>query len=228
MSMSMTAGALVDKPHLGPAAATAGCLLDDVDEDVDDDDLDDSKDAASSPGVPGGPPGQEQIGHPPGHPGAHSNNGFWLAAVTAAHSMEHGDSAYMGGQPTPAAMADFMTALPHPHGAGGMTDMQCPSGMSPQAPGGYAPMGEPHGGVTVPEYPWMKEKKTTRKNSQQGEEIFTLEGACLGTGTTPHRWKACMETSAHCPKHRALFPHFRQHLQMSPTLKDVSSSNGTS
>lgn len=63
-----------------------------------------------------------------------------------------------------------MTALPHlsaemtPHGAP----------MSPQhtPPGGY-PMEVPHGlgspGVNVPEYPWMKEKKTTRKNSQQGE-----------------------------------------------------------
>lgn len=63
-----------------------------------------------------------------------------------------------------------MTALPHlsaemtPHG----------TPMSPQhtPPGGY-PMEVPHGlgspGVNVPEYPWMKEKKTTRKNSQQGE-----------------------------------------------------------
>lgn len=64
-----------------------------------------------------------------------------------------------------------MTALPHlsaempPHG----------TPMSPQhtPPGGY-PMDVPHGlgspGVNVPEYPWMKEKKTTRKNSQQGKE----------------------------------------------------------
>ncbi|XP_076266570.1 homeobox proposcipedia isoform X2 [Rhynchophorus ferrugineus] len=76
-----------------------------------------------------------------------------------------GETGFINSQPS---MAEFMTALPHlsaempPHGPP----------MSPQhtPPGGY-PMDVPHGmgspGVNVPEYPWMKEKKTTRKNSQQ-------------------------------------------------------------
>lgn len=37
-------------------------------------------------------------------------------------------------------------------------------------------MMDPHGvadpsGVNVPEYPWMKEKKTSRKSSQQGNSF---------------------------------------------------------
>lgn len=66
-----------------------------------------------------------------------------------------------------------MTALPHVPGGGG----EVPT-MSPQhtPPGPGYPMEVPHGmespGVNVPEYPWMKEKKTTRKSSQQGKLRF--------------------------------------------------------
>ena len=99
--------------------------------------------------------------------------GFWLAAVTAAtlgpahgqHPMEHpmaamntAETGFINSQPS---MAEFMTALPHMGG-----DLQGPGSLSPQPPGGYPPM-DGHG-VNVPEYPWMKEKKTTRKSSQQG------------------------------------------------------------
>lgn len=106
--------------------------------------------------------------------------GFWLAAVQASatgpphgvHPMETGlhmdhlptaETGFINSQPS---MAEFMTALPHIGG-----DMQ--SSMSPP-PGGY-PMGEPmpgqqsQSGVNVPEYPWMKEKKTSRKSNQQGK-----------------------------------------------------------
>ncbi|CAG9765325.1 unnamed protein product [Ceutorhynchus assimilis] len=90
---------------------------------------------------------------------------------TPRHPMDGcGETGFISSQPS---MAEFMTALPHlsaempPHGAP----------MSPQhtPPGNYG-MEVPHGlgspGVNVHEYPWMKEKKTTRKNSQQEEELF--------------------------------------------------------
>ncbi|CAG9823879.1 unnamed protein product [Phaedon cochleariae] len=92
---------------------------------------------------------------------------FWLSAVSAAAQPLEGcnETGFISSQPS---MAEFMTALPHISG-------EVPHGpqMSPQTPPttGF-PMDIPHGigspGVNVPEYPWMKEKKTTRKNSQQG------------------------------------------------------------
>ncbi|KAK6644302.1 hypothetical protein RUM43_000569 [Polyplax serrata] len=111
--------------------------------------------------------------------GGIGGGGFWLAAVQASatgpphgvHPMEAGlhmdhlptaETGFINSQPS---MAEFMTALPHIGG-----DMQ--SSMSPP-PGNY-PMGDPMGtgqqsqpGVNVPEYPWMKEKKTSRKSNQQ-------------------------------------------------------------
>ncbi|CAH0558979.1 unnamed protein product [Brassicogethes aeneus] len=100
--------------------------------------------------------------------------GFWLSAVSAASGgPQHpglplegcNETGFINSQPS---MAEFMTALPHLSG-------EMPHGppMSPQhtPPGAGFPMDVPHGmgspGVNVPEYPWMKEKKTTRKNSQQ-------------------------------------------------------------
>lgn len=109
-----------------------------------------------------------------------TGGGFWLAAVQASatgpphgtHPMETGlhmdhiptaETGFINSQPS---MAEFMTALPHISG-----DIQ--RSMSPP-PGNY-PMSEPisgqqsQSGVNVPEYPWMKEKKTSRKSNQQGK-----------------------------------------------------------
>ncbi|EEB13916.1 conserved hypothetical protein [Pediculus humanus corporis] len=111
-----------------------------------------------------------------------TGGGFWLAAVQASatgpphgtHPMETGlhmdhiptaETGFINSQPS---MAEFMTALPHISG-----DIQ--RSMSPP-PGNY-PMSEPisgqqsQSGVNVPEYPWMKEKKTSRKSNQQGLSV---------------------------------------------------------
>lgn len=94
---------------------------------------------------------------------------FWLQHPLDGCSSETG---FINSQPS---MAEFMTALPHVPGGGGGGEVVVPS-MSPQhtPPGPGYPMDVvPHGmdspGVNVPEYPWMKEKKTTRKSSQQGK-----------------------------------------------------------
>nr|AIB07884.1 Hox cluster protein pb [Cameraria ohridella] len=89
----------------------------------------------------------------------HGGNGFWLAAVTAAggpHPMLENETGFINSQPS---MAEFMTALPQ-LGAGDLSPQHTPPGYAPDLP-------SPGSGLNVPEYPWMKEKKTTRKNSQQ-------------------------------------------------------------
>ncbi|XP_053606090.1 homeotic protein proboscipedia [Plodia interpunctella] len=91
----------------------------------------------------------------------HGGNGFWLAAVTAAgapHPMLETctETGFINSQPS---MAEFMTALPQ-LGAGELSPQHTPPGYPPDLP-------SPGGGLNVPEYPWMKEKKTTRKSSQQ-------------------------------------------------------------
>lgn len=116
--------------------------------------------------------------------------GFWLATVAAGpgaglppHGTHHpamdptcgtAETGFINSQPS---MAEFMTALPqlaagdaaglqHSPGAGGSIS---PGSHHP----GYHAMIDPHGvadpSVNVPEYPWMKEKKTTRKSNQQGK-----------------------------------------------------------
>lgn len=80
------------------------------------------------------------------------------------------ETGFINSQPS---MAEFMTALPHMGNAGDAVGLAPTSQLSPQqTPPGYG-MDHGHGlgspGVNVPEYPWMKEKKTTRKNSQQGK-----------------------------------------------------------
>ncbi|CAH1974746.1 unnamed protein product [Acanthoscelides obtectus] len=92
---------------------------------------------------------------------------FWVQTPPVHHPMEAaGETGFISSQPS---MAEFMTALPHL----GTNELTHGPQISPQhtPPGGF-PMDVPHGmnspGVNVPEYPWMKEKKTTRKNSQQG------------------------------------------------------------
>ncbi|XP_063388947.1 homeotic protein proboscipedia [Cydia fagiglandana] len=91
----------------------------------------------------------------------HGGNGFWLAAVTAAgapHPMLETctETGFINSQPS---MAEFMTALPQ-LGAGELSPQHTPPSYAPDLP-------SPGGGLNVHEYPWMKEKKTTRKNSQQ-------------------------------------------------------------
>ena len=100
--------------------------------------------------------------------------GFWLASVTgtplpatAAAAMEAAtESGFISSQPS---MAEFMMA------EGAMQHSPGGSSMSPGAhhPGYHGMMdplavGQDASGINVPEYPWMKEKKTTRKSSQQG------------------------------------------------------------
>ncbi|XP_017770592.1 PREDICTED: homeotic protein proboscipedia isoform X2 [Nicrophorus vespilloides] len=93
--------------------------------------------------------------------------GFWLPGAQT-HPLEGcNESGFINSQPS---MAEFMTALPHLPSAAEMQPQISPPQLTPPGAGPY-PMDVPHGlgspGVNVPEYPWMKEKKTTRKNSQQ-------------------------------------------------------------
>ena len=120
--------------------------------------------------------------------------GFWLAtvatgAVSGATLPPHGshptmdpscgpaETGFINSQPS---MAEFMTALPQVASDGNL--QHSPGTGGPMSPGshhpGYHNMMEPHAvtdpsGVNVPEYPWMKEKKTTRKSNQQGKSNKT-------------------------------------------------------
>ncbi|CAL1283481.1 unnamed protein product [Larinioides sclopetarius] len=96
------------------------------------------------------------------------------------------ESGFINSQPS---MAEFMTALPHINETfhrgssitgGGSAQSLCPppaqqtssagigGGVSPDSASADNPK-HPNGysGVAVPEYPWMKEKKTTRKQQQE-------------------------------------------------------------
>ncbi|XP_033310750.1 homeotic protein proboscipedia [Bombus bifarius] len=114
--------------------------------------------------------------------------GFWLATVAAGagapaglppHGTHHpamdptcgsAETGFINSQPS---MAEFMTALPQL--AGDASLQHSPGTGGSISPGshhpGYHAMMDPHGvadpSVNVPEYPWMKEKKTTRKSNQQ-------------------------------------------------------------
>lgn len=90
--------------------------------------------------------------------------GFWMSAVTAASGMDMipGESGFISSQPS---MAEFI--LPHHMATGGEPSPgPYPQPIDPQQP--------------VQEYPWMKEKKTARKNNQQGE--FT-SNSCIQAGS---------------------------------------------
>lgn len=85
------------------------------------------------------------------------------------------ESGFINSQPS---MAEFMTALPHINesfrGASSITGAAAVTPAPPQrAPAAESPPEAPKhangyspAGVAVPEYPWMKEKKTTRKQQQ--------------------------------------------------------------
>ncbi|RZF47970.1 hypothetical protein LSTR_LSTR008774 [Laodelphax striatellus] len=110
----------------------------------------------------------------PSPPVLESSGGFWMAAVTAASGggppgldgppgplgPMTGETGFISSQPS---MAEFI--LPH-H----LQDMPPGPPLSPHSGQGYPPglVDQPPPGVNVQEYPWMKEKKTTRKSSQQG------------------------------------------------------------
>lgn len=113
---------------------------------------------------------------------------FWLATVASTpaglppHGTHHpamdptcgsAETGFINSQPS---MAEFMTALPQL--AGDSSLQHSPGTGGSISPGAHHPayhaMMDPHGvadpsGVNVPEYPWMKEKKTTRKSNQQGK-----------------------------------------------------------
>lgn len=97
--------------------------------------------------------------------------GFWMAAVSAAAggTMDtpgllagpQAETGFISSQPS---MAEFI--LPH------HLEMEAGDPLSPQQ--GYPPGLVDQSGVNVQEYPWMKEKKTTRKSSQQGRKTFNI------------------------------------------------------
>lgn len=114
--------------------------------------------------------------------------GFWLASVATGPGMEAAAAAtetgFISSQPS---MAEFMTALPQMSNDPGTLGQHSPSGSGPMSPNSAAHHAAAyHGmmdgmqdatGVNVPEYPWMKEKKTTRKSSQQGKLKILFSGA---------------------------------------------------
>lgn len=119
--------------------------------------------------------------------GGENPSGFWLASVNAASGGPHSldgcnETGFINSQPS---MAEFMTALPHLSNdmqgpPGGLSPEEPPSGYS-MDPHGQTPIGLGSPGVNVPEYPWMKEKKTTRKSTQQGMWFKFLELYCFIT-----------------------------------------------
>lgn len=110
--------------------------------------------------------------------------GFWMAAVSAATGgsgpMESAggcpvsESGFISSQPS---MAEFIL----PHHMDGIQGEDISSGS--QNAGGIYNAGmqdSQQSGINVQEYPWMKEKKTSRKNNHQGksEKVHFIIG-CL-------------------------------------------------
>ncbi|KAG8180301.1 hypothetical protein JTE90_024216 [Oedothorax gibbosus] len=82
------------------------------------------------------------------------------------------ESGFINSQPS---MAEFMTALPHIGDSfGGSTAINggtAQPGTAPETTEKPYGGGGTAGNVNVPEYPWMKEKKTTRKQQQGNDRI---------------------------------------------------------
>ncbi|KAL1132722.1 hypothetical protein AAG570_010674 [Ranatra chinensis] len=108
------------------------------------------------------------------------SGGFWMAAVSAAAAGTTGpldvamtgaaESGFISSQPS---MAEFI--LPHHMGApASQGDMDQSPSQQPYPPQGplHHPTGDQH--QPVQEYPWMKEKKTAKKNNQQGKRGTAL------------------------------------------------------
>lgn len=103
--------------------------------------------------------------------------GFWMAAVSAATGgggngpMESAtscpaasESGFISSQPS---MAEFML----PHRMTATDDMQTDDGTQTSIYNASMQDSQ-QSGINVQEYPWMKEKKTSRKNNHQGECRF--------------------------------------------------------
>lgn len=103
------------------------------------------------------------------------------------------ESGFINSQPS---MAEFMTALPHInesfHGASSINGAAAVTPAPPQAQQRGAAAESPpeapkhatatngySAGVSVPEYPWMKEKKTTRKQQQGRHTPFCHVFNCV-------------------------------------------------
>lgn len=97
-----------------------------------------------------------------------SGGGYWGPSGAGGGA----ESGFINSQPS---MAEFLTQI----------DPE-----SPKMGSQVFPMVSPSdsgGGMDVPEYPWMKEKKTARKNSAtQGEEMLDDSLRTIGTGTGPN------------------------------------------
>lgn len=115
------------------------------------------------------------------------------------------ESGFINSQPS---MAEFMTALPHINesfrgassinGAATVTPAPPQSqqrGAVPESPPEQAPKHAAaaangySAGVAVPEYPWMKEKKTTRKQQQGRKNPLFNFLSTHGTSPSPRKKK---------------------------------------
>ncbi|XP_064471851.1 homeotic protein proboscipedia-like isoform X2 [Ornithodoros turicata] len=76
------------------------------------------------------------------------------------------DAGFLNSQPS---MAEFMTALPHVGDSFRPVAPMCQPMEGPPMPDASPPNNK-HPQIGVPEYPWMKEKKTTRKTHQENGE----------------------------------------------------------
>jgi len=89
-------------------------------------------------------------------------------------AMDH-ETGFISSQPS---MAEFMThlaAADRPDTPPFLADPQADGRVAAAAAAGL--MQQAAAAASVPEYPWMKEKKTTRKNSAQGSCPFNF---CAG------------------------------------------------
>lgn len=98
---------------------------------------------------------------------------FWPAPPPPPHHAM-AETGFINSQPS---MAEFMTHLGAAAAdigtSGPPQPPQPPSPTPPASAAAYQAMVVDHqqaAGVNVPEYPWMKEKKTARKSNQQGRQ----------------------------------------------------------
>ena len=110
--------------------------------------------------------GSSQIS--PGHhgqltSGGHNNNSTPMSLTHSSALHPHMSPSHHETDPsTPTSASTNVTYGMVPNDMGGLGQQQVHGNQGP------LPNSQSNGGVNVPEYPWMKEKKTTRKNSHQG------------------------------------------------------------
>ncbi|KAK7576534.1 hypothetical protein V9T40_012820 [Parthenolecanium corni] len=96
--------------------------------------------------------------------------GYWMTATGGNNSIDSAttcpasESGFISSQPS---MAEFI--LPHHIADGMQTEDMSPGNSNPAALYGAAMQDSQSNSINVQEYPWMKEKKTSRKNNHQGE-----------------------------------------------------------